>query len=153
MPFAIVNKSTNKVVNLIEAENFSIAETAASVMPFEAIALDGEYAIGSTYDPVTGAVTPPPLPDAPPAPPVKPRKLSKLEFINRFTDAEYVAILSAAKQSVMVEAWLKKFEMTSVEPDGGSIDVRDPRTIEGVNALEAFGIIGQGRTQQILIDP
>ena len=78
------------------------------------------------------------------------RKLSKLAFINLFTDAEYVAILTAAKQSVLVEAWLKKFEMTSVEPDGASIDITDERTIAGVQALEAAGLIGAGRAEKIL---
>lgn len=78
------------------------------------------------------------------------RKLSKLQFINLFTDAEYVGILTAAKQSVLVEAWLKKFEMTSVEPDGGSIDPTDERTVAGMLALEAAGILASGRAQQIL---
>ncbi len=78
------------------------------------------------------------------------KKLSKLAFINRFTDTEYEAILAAAKVSVQVEAWVKKFEMTSVEPDGGSIDITDPRTIAGINALEAAEIIGTGRAAQIL---
>jgi hypothetical protein len=78
------------------------------------------------------------------------RKLSKLEFINLFTDAEYVGILAAAKASVAVEAWLKKFEMTSIDADGGSIDLADSRTIAGVQSLEAAGLIGAGRAAEIL---
>jgi hypothetical protein len=78
------------------------------------------------------------------------RKLSKLEFINLFTDEEYEDILAAAKTSVQVEAWVDKFRMTSVDPDGGSIDLADPRTISGIQALEAAGLIGAGRAAEIL---
>jgi hypothetical protein len=89
-------------------------------------------------------------PEAQPAPAQPSRKLSKLEFINLFTDEEYVGILTAAKQSAAVEAWLKKFEMTSVDADGRSIDLTDPRTIAGVNALEAGGLLAAGRAAEIL---
>ncbi len=87
---------------------------------------------------------------AAPAPTQPRRKLSKLEFINLFTDEEYEDILAAAKMSVQVEAWVEKFRMTSVDPDGGSIDLADPRTISGIQALEAGTIIGVGRAAEIL---
>jgi len=79
-----------------------------------------------------------------------PRRLSKLSFVNLFTDAEYVGILTAARNNVQIEAWVKKMEMTAVDPDGLSISLDDPRTAAGVQALEAAGLIGTGRASQIL---
>jgi hypothetical protein len=92
------------------------------------------------------------LPDPPPEhPTVYPRRrLTKLDFINRFTDQEYVTILGATKQSLLVEAWWKKFELSTPNLDGTSIDLNDPRTIAGVQGLEAMGIIAEGRAAEIL---
>jgi hypothetical protein len=71
-------------------------------------------------------------------------KLTKLEYMNRFTDAELAAIYTAAKAVVQVEIWLKKFELAT------EVDLSDERTIAGLNALEAAGLIGAGRAQEIL---
>ncbi len=73
--------------------------------------------------------------------------LSKLEFMNRFTDAELATIYSAAKQSVAVEIWLEKFKLAS------EIDLSDQRTIDGINALEASGLLAAGRAAEILACP
>lgn len=86
--------------------------------------------------------------EAAPAPP--PRKVSKLEFMNSLTDAELAGIYAAAKVSPAVEVWLAKFHATSVDPDGTSIDKDDPRTIAGMQALEAAGLIGPGRAAEVL---
>lgn len=86
--------------------------------------------------------------DAPPTLP--PRKVSKLEFMNLLTDEELVGIYAAAKVSPAVEVWLAKFHATSVEPDGTSIDKDDPRTIAGLEALEAVGLISTGRAAEVL---
>ncbi len=80
----------------------------------------------------------------------KPRRVSKLDFIMLFTDSEYVAILQASKASVQVEAWYKKFEMTTPNLDGTAIDLDDERTISGVQSLEAAGLIAEGRATEIL---
>jgi len=84
----------------------------------------------------------------PPTPPV--RRLSKLQYMQRFTDAELAAIYSAAKVSAAVEVWLAKFNAASVETDGTSVDLDDPRTIAGLQALEASGLIGAGRAAEVL---
>ena len=71
--------------------------------------------------------------------------VSKLTFMERFTDAELVAIYTAAKQVVQIEVWLEKLKLTT-----GDIDLADPRTIGGVHALEAAGLIASGRAAEIL---
>jgi hypothetical protein len=92
-------------------------------------------------------------PDDPPPDPRKyggRRRLSKLEFIDLLTDTEYVTILAAAKESVQIEAWIRKMELATPEDDGTSINLDDPRTQGGVQALELIGLIGEGRAEEIL---
>ena len=74
----------------------------------------------------------------------KPRQLTKLEYMNLFSDAELAGIYTAAKTVVAVEVWLEKFKLAS------EINLDDPRTVSGVNALEASGLLGVGRAAEIL---
>lgn len=77
--------------------------------------------------------------------PVQPvTTLSKLDYMNRFTDAELAGIYTAAKTVVAVEVWLEKFKLAEF------IDRFDPRTVAGVQALEVSGLIGVGRAAEIL---
>ena len=78
----------------------------------------------------------------PPAVPVT--VLSKLGYMNRFTDAELAAIYTAAKSVVQVEVWLEKFKLAEF------IDLTDQRTIDGLNSLEAAGLLAAGRAAEIL---
>lgn len=78
------------------------------------------------------------------------RRLSKLEYMNRFTDTELGTIYSVAKTVVAIEIWLAKFNATAVEADGTSIDLDDPRTVGGLQAMEAAGLIADGRAAEIL---
>jgi hypothetical protein len=87
--------------------------------------------------------------ETPPTPYVS-KRLSKLEFLRLLTDLEYESILSLAKTQVSIEAWLKKFEMATSEPDGTSIDLNDPRTIAGIHGMCAAGIFNTIRRDQIL---
>lgn len=86
--------------------------------------------------------------------PVGPRRRTKLQFIDRLGDAAYVAILTMAKTSVLVEAFIRRFEMTTPEADYTSIDLDDPRTVAGVTqigeALEAAGVVGAGWAERVL---
>lgn len=70
--------------------------------------------------------------------------LTKLEYMDRFTDAELAAIYAAAKTSVEVEIWLGRFKLAS------KVNLTDERTIAGVNALETAGLIATGRAAEIL---
>jgi hypothetical protein len=78
------------------------------------------------------------------------RRLSKLELMNRFTDTELANIYSAAKSSVMVGVWMEKLNAASPEADGTSVDLEDPRTVAGIQSLEAGGLIAAGRAAEIL---
>jgi hypothetical protein len=92
-------------------------------------------------------------PDDPPPDPRKyggRRRLSKLEFLDLLTDTEYATILGAARESVQIEAWVERMKLATPDPDGTSIDLDDPRTVGGVNALELIGLIGEGRAEVIL---
>jgi hypothetical protein len=77
-------------------------------------------------------------------PPVRISTISKLDYMDRFTDAELAGIYTAAKQFVQIEVWLEKFKLAT------HIDLDDPRTVSGVHSLEAAGLIGQGRAAEIL---
>ena len=80
-----------------------------------------------------------------PTPPVAPPKIiTKLAFMHLFTDAELVAIYTAAKSSVAIEVWIKKLEAST------DVTLSNQATIDGVNALEAAALIGVGRAAQIL---
>lgn len=72
------------------------------------------------------------------------RLVTKLAFMERFTDEELAAIYAAAKTDVRVEVWMDKMKLAS------EIDLADPRTRAGVEALEALGLIGQGRAAEVL---
>jgi hypothetical protein len=73
------------------------------------------------------------------------RLLTKLEFVELLGDAAYVGILTLAKASVQIEAWVKKMELTTPDAYGYSVNLDDPRTSGGViaigMALEAQGIV------------
>lgn len=82
--------------------------------------------------------------------PAKP--LSHLDFMDRFTDAEMEGIYAAAAASVKVQVWLDRFRLSSF------VDVTDPRTVAGVFALEAAGLLAAGqedrsRAEEILAAP
>ena len=82
------------------------------------------------------------------------RRMSKLEFIDRLGNPAYLAILAMAKVNIEVEAFVKRFEMTTPDPDGTSVDLSDPRTIVGVTligaALVAQGVVGEDWASGVL---
>ncbi|WP_412470544.1 MULTISPECIES: hypothetical protein [unclassified Halobacteriovorax] len=71
-------------------------------------------------------------------------KITRLEFMDRFTDAELAGVFTAAKSSVSVEVFIEKVKAAS------HIDLTDPRTISGVQALEVAELIAPGRADEIL---
>jgi hypothetical protein len=92
---------------------------------------------GWTYE--NGVFTAPVAPTPAPV-----RVLTKLQYMNRFTDVELAGIYTAAKTVVSVEVWLEKFKLAS------EINLDDPATISGLQAMEAGGLIGMGRAAEIL---
>ena len=71
------------------------------------------------------------------------RRITKLELIGRMGEQVFVAILSMAQQSIEMAAWVEMVRMATPDPDGTSIDLDDPRTLAGLNALEPV-LIAQG---------
>ena len=89
------------------------------------------------------------------------RRVTKLQFRNLLSAAEKRAIEfasldnpSASQEDRLKAADLRVFladvEAATPEPDGTSIDLDDPRTVAGVNALESYGLIATGRATEIL---
>jgi hypothetical protein len=75
---------------------------------------------------------------------VSPRTISKLEYMNRFTDTELATIFTAAKSNVALEIWLEKFKLAEF------INLDDPATAAGLAALTYVGILAAGRMEGIL---
>lgn len=84
------------------------------------------------------------LPEPETVVPAKPTTLTKLEYMNRFTDAELAGIYTAAKTVIAVEVWLEKFKLAT------DINLTDQRTIDGLHALEDAGLLAEGRAAEIL---
>ena len=78
---------------------------------------------------------------------ITPRRFP-LSFRHTGSMNEHYAIIGMAQQSVEIAAWVKMVRMTTPDPDGTSIDLDDPRTLAGLNALEpvliAQGIVSEG---------
>lgn len=105
---------------------------------------------------VAEIVVPPPPDDPPPAPPYDGSwKITKLAFLNRFQDAEWVAFDLLAidtpsgppaqrQQQSALRLFMKKVELASF------IDLQRADTRAGVQALEAIGVLAAGRAAVIL---
>lgn len=78
------------------------------------------------------------------------RRLTKLQFINLLGDEVYIAILSASKSSIEMEAWVRKFDAATPDLDGTSIDLDNQDTINGLNQLLAINLIDQDKYDEIL---
>jgi len=83
----------------------------------------------------------------PSSPPLPTWIITKLSMISRFTNAEYVGILSAKKTDVTVEAWYDAFYAAS------QVNLKDQRTIDGVNFLVSKNLLTQVRADEILTTP
>ena len=73
--------------------------------------------------------------------------VTKVAFRFRFTDAEYAAILAAAKTDTEVQAWYETFNMVS------SVDLDNQRTKDGVANLVSKNLLTQARADEILTAP
>jgi hypothetical protein len=77
-------------------------------------------------------------------------RLTKQQFINRFTPAEMMAILAAAKTSIDVEAWLFRFDNLTPGGDGTAVDTTDPLTVKALHDFETAELLAVGRANEIL---
>jgi hypothetical protein len=71
-------------------------------------------------------------------------RLTRLEFRNQLTDAEKVAIYTAAESSVSIKIMLDDLGAAEY------VELTDARTIAALNALETATLIGEGRAAEIL---
>lgn len=83
------------------------------------------------------------------------RRLTKLEFIGRMGEPVFIAILAMAQQSVEMAAWVELVRMATPDPDGTSVDLDDPRTLAGLNAIEpvlvAQAVVSEGWAAGVVV--
>lgn len=87
------------------------------------------------------------LPPDPPAPPPLPNVITKVAFRFRFTDAEYAAILAAAKTDAEVQVWYETFNMVL------TVNLDNQRTKDGIANLVNKNLLTQARATEILTAP
>jgi hypothetical protein len=73
------------------------------------------------------------------------RTIAPLDFMERFTDAEQLAVAGATMINAQVKLWYDKMLAAK------NINFDDPRTVAGMNALVASGIITAARSAAILL--
>jgi hypothetical protein len=92
-----------------------------------------------------GVFSPPPKPPTPPV--IDTWVISKVAMISRFTPQEYVGIVGATKTDVEVQAWYDLFQAAS------RVDLKDQRTVSGINSLVGKNLLTQARADTILTTP
>lgn len=80
--------------------------------------------------------------ETPPTPPKT--QFTSLEYLDRFTDAEQLAVVSATLQSPQVKLWYDRLLAASY------IDLTDPRTEGGIDALISAGLIDASRKEALM---
>lgn len=132
--FAIIENL--KVVNVVLADDMWHPEGTTFIeVPDDSLVEIG-WMVG-----VQGTLYPPEA-TAPPAPPASP--LSALQFIERFTDEEQLAIVTATMSNPAVKLWYDKL-MASQE-----VVLTNPRLIDGMVTLVATGLITEERKDLVL---
>jgi hypothetical protein len=129
MRLALIRTSDGVVENVILADEtytapagYELVETSAAGPGWS---YDGQFS--------------PPVTD----PPAPVRQFSVLDFMDRFTEAEQVAIVQASMVDAPLKLWYDR--MLAAE----FINLDDPRTIEGVEALYP-GLLTQARVNTVL---
>ena len=146
MRYALIEN--NKVKNVILADEEFISnmtETYQHIEDLDNLPLGDKISAGWGWDP-SGFTEPPALPEAPVE-----RKVTRLAFLNRFTDAEAIALdlasIGATVEAASIRRYMQKVNAATF------IDIERDDTIAGVNQLEAVGLIGPGRAEVILTAP
>lgn len=84
------------------------------------------------------------LPDTPVPEPIPSKILTRLEFRNRFTMPEKIAIYTAAISNVEIRIWLDDLAAAS------SVDLFEIQTQQSVEALVQAGLLTEQRKNEIL---
>lgn len=79
------------------------------------------------------------------------RGVTRLELVALVGDANFAAIIEAAKTSAQVAALLKMIDYADAvgSSDGYPIHLDDPRLIAGMQALEALAVVSQGTAERV----
>ena len=141
MDYALIKSGRVESIVVADAEFVAtIAEQWDAVTP----APEG-CAIGWAWD---GEAFTPPAPPPAPEPTPSPKHITRLAFLNRFTDAEAISIDLASIGATEQAAGLRRF-MNKVNA-ATFIDLARSDTRAGVQALEAGGLLAAGRAAEIL---
>jgi hypothetical protein len=73
-----------------------------------------------------------------------PKRWTSLEFIERFTESEQIAIVTAAQSSAALRLWYDKAMAADF------INSDDPRTVDGMAVLVSVGLLTSERRDEIL---
>jgi hypothetical protein len=85
------------------------------------------------------------VPDAVQVP--APRLLTHEQFIQRFAASEWEAMTTAARTNAAMDAWMRRFTLATF------VNLDDPATAAGVQALELAAILASGRASEVLQNP
>lgn len=69
---------------------------------------------------------------------------SSLEFLDRFTEAEQLTVVLASMNNAEVKLWWDKMLAASY------VDINDPRTAAGIDALISAGLLETERRDEVL---
>lgn len=138
--YAIIN-AAGLVTNVIVADPEFIAASFPG-----AVQIDGLSPVpGIGWSWANGAFTAP-APAAPSNP-----VFQKVDFLALFTSTELQAIANYATNTGLSAATIQQLNVFQQYFDAATtVTLTDPRTVAGVELLEASGLIGQGRAAQIL---
>ncbi len=144
MQYALIE--SGRVANIIEADAAFIETLPGTWAPAQGAG------IGWHYD---GEAFTAPMPESPPA---QDTRITRLAFRKRFTQAEKVALEIAAlddpsatpaqrARAAALRAYLKDVDAATF------IDLSDAHVKEGVQTLEAAGLLAAGRAAEIINAP
>lgn len=76
--------------------------------------------------------------------PAERTRFSSLEFLERFTEQEQLTVVTATMQNPQVKLWYDKLLAAEY------VDINDPRTEGGIDALISAGLIQASRKSTLL---
>ena len=120
----------------------------AEELPFTASPTDSEAhgraifaaALNGDFGPVAAFVPPQPVPTQPP----ERRQVTPLEFIDRLTHDEQIAVVTATLQNPAVKLWYDKLLAASF------VSFDDPRLSAGLDVLVQAGLLTAERRAEII---
>lgn len=94
-------------------------------------------AISSGWEEITGSWPPAPTPQFK-------TQFTSLEYLDKFTESEQLAVVTATLANAQVKLWYDKMLAASF------IDLNDPRTSAGLDSLIAANLLAPSRKSEIL---